>query len=132
MTSPETSGYNCIAWAAGDSCKWWWPRVHPFSSSYWPDEAPDRETKNAFKEAYRSLGYEECESVEPEQGYEKIAVYTDEDGRPTHAARQLQNGMWTSKCGELEDIEHELEGLEGKNGYGSVSFVMKRAVNQET
>lgn len=25
LTSPEDRGYNCIAWAAGDLSRWWWP-----------------------------------------------------------------------------------------------------------
>jgi hypothetical protein len=44
----------------------------------------------------------------------------------THAARQLDNGKWTSKLGQLEDIEHEsLEALSGAV-YGSVVQVLKK------
>lgn len=35
-------------------------------------------------------------------------------GIPSHAARQLPNGRWTSKCGQAEDIEHDLRDLEGR------------------
>jgi hypothetical protein len=49
----------------------------------------------------------------------------DAQGSPTHAARQLDNGRWTSKLGELEDIEHSLRDLEGA-AYGTVVQVMKR------
>jgi hypothetical protein len=43
-------------------------------------------------------------------------------------ARQLNTGLWTSKCGDLEDIQHNLEDLEGgdRYGYGKVSHFMKR------
>lgn len=56
----------------------------------------------------------------------KVAIYADQRGIPTHMARQLENGMWTSKCGELEDIEHEtLEALQGFL-YGSpIQFLSK-------
>ena len=30
-----------------------------------------------------------------EPGFEKIALYADNSGKPTHAARQLDNGRWT-------------------------------------
>ena len=98
--------------------------------SFWPNEAPEQETLYAFKEAYKSLGYEACESADLEEGYEKIAIFADEYDNPKHAARQLANGMWTSKCGDYEDIQHELEGLEGDK-YGSVSCVMKRPREHE-
>jgi len=43
----------------------------------------------------------------------------------THAARQLDDGTWTSKLGSLEDITHELQALEGAD-YGHVVLFMKR------
>ena len=54
-------------------------------------------------------------------------MFADDQGTPLHAARQLPNGRWTSKLGELEDIEHVLHDLEGA-AYGSVVLVMKRPV----
>jgi hypothetical protein len=44
---------------------------------------------------------------------------------PTHAARQLPNGRWSSKLGKLEDIEHALDDICG-SAYGSVVPVLKR------
>jgi hypothetical protein len=49
------------------------------------------------------------------------------DGEPTHAARQLPNGKWTSKLGRWQDIEHELDGLVGEM-YGTVKQILKRAI----
>ena len=47
----------------------------------------------------------------------------------THMARQLASGLWTSKLGELEDIEHETPAeLEG-DIYGIVVQYMRRAIN---
>jgi hypothetical protein len=79
----------------------------------------------AFKEAYRTLGFEVCQSKELEEGYEKVAIFSNQYGKPTHAARQIESGKWTSKCGSAEDIVHELKGLEGDQ-YGSVACIMKR------
>lgn len=66
-----------------------------------------------------------CAGEELETGFEKVALFADADGFATHAARQLNNGRWTSKLGELEDIEHALRDLEGVE-YGTVVLVMKR------
>jgi hypothetical protein len=79
----------------------------------------------AFISAFSRMGYEPCEKVSVESGLEKVAIYRGSDGRPTHMARQLESGAWTSKLGKLEDIEHTLEGLEGSD-YGSVAVFMKR------
>jgi hypothetical protein len=63
--------------------------------------------------------------VPQEQGFEKIAIYTDGD-EYMHAARQLEDGKWTSKMGPDEDVEHnEPEDLAGPC-YGNVSIFMKR------
>jgi hypothetical protein len=58
-------------------------------------------------------------------GYEKIAIYTKPDGRPTHAARQIDSDKWTSKMGQLEDIEHDINSLSG-DIYGEPLVYMKR------
>ena len=59
----------------------------------------------AFIAAYATLRYECCDDGEPEPGYEKVVIYV-KDGSPTHAARQLANGKWTSKLGAHIDVEH--------------------------
>ena len=123
-TSPGTPEYNCMAWAAGDSTRWWWPdagRIY-----YWPSSVPREETAEAFVAAFVLLGYELCEAGDeaPTSQYEKVAIYV-KDGKPEHAARQLPTGEWTSKCGRLEDITHTLEGLEG-SCYGAPAVVMRR------
>lgn len=121
--SEQTDTYNCIAWAVGDPARYWWPT--PRYACYWP---PGFERSNALpvlKAICELLGYRECESDDQEAGYEKVALYADATG-VQHAARQLRSGLWTSKIGELEDIEHiDLESLES-NDYGKVALYMKR------
>lgn len=51
-------------------------------------------------------------------------IYT-KDGSPTHAARQLPNGKWSSKLGPDADISHEISALDGPC-YGGVEVVMRR------
>ena len=103
VTSPETPEYNCMVWAAGDSTRWWWP----LSGAHWPSGAPRMETVDSFRIAFETMGYEVCPGQEYEQGFEKVAIYAHTDGVPTHVARQLENGRWTSKLGDWEDIEHD-------------------------
>jgi len=110
-----THRYNCLSWAGGETRRKWWP--DPTNIGYWPKGVPRIETLDAFVSAYGTLGYGKCENDSLEPGFEKIALFTKRypDGtRPTHAARQLPSGRWTSKLGDCEDIEHEdLEVLHG-------------------
>ena len=78
-------------------------------------------------QAYETRGFFVCETADVEDDLEKIAIYTTSDGKPQHVARQLLNGLWTSKLGRLEDIEHQLSGLEGKL-YGSPEVFMARSI----
>ena len=75
---------------------------------------------------FEQLGYEECISDELEHEFEKIAVYA-RLGKGQHVARQLDDGLWTSKLGDLEDITHSLRGLEGTE-YGKVEKIMKSKI----
>ena len=76
-----------------------------------------------------SLGYEEGDDFGLEVGVEKVAIFVDENFLPTHAARQLQDGTWTSKLGEGEDIMHvQLEHVSGRI-YGIPVLVMRRPRN---
>jgi hypothetical protein len=123
-TSPATRRYNCIAWAAGHSDAWWWPS--PLAVHYWPEEAPREETLEAFLRMFATLGFAHAEDGHFEPGFEKVALFT-RDGKPTHAARQLIDGAWTSKLGEWLDVTHTLRGLEGPL-YGVVAAFLRRPV----
>jgi hypothetical protein len=125
LTSEHDDVYNCIAFAAGDVHNWWWPDVA--GESYWP--IPTRlKTLTCFIDAFRTLGFKPCDDANVEPGYQKIAIYTNRDGVPSHASRQLPSGAWASKLGELEDIEHAtLAALEG-DVYGRVALIMRRPV----
>jgi hypothetical protein len=134
FTSPDTNEYNCVAWAAAaDADRWWWP--DPLYTEYWPDGVPREETLSAFIKAFSTVGYLLCADVDQsfEEGYEKIAIYTDSNNKPTHAARQLlEEEKWTSKIGPLEDISHNcLSGLEGNSpAYGRVKVIMRRKISK--
>jgi hypothetical protein len=121
-TSPASRRYNCIAWAAGHDDVWWWPDRQLVC--FWPDSAPRLETLDAFVATFATVGYESCPDGNMEVGFEKIAIY-QLGGLPTHAARQLPDGTWTSKLGRNIDITHPLRGLEGSE-YGQVAVYMRR------
>jgi hypothetical protein len=125
ITSKYTGEYNCLAWAANENDRWWSPV--PADDYYWPEGAPREVTVQAFIIAFQICGYELCSNGELEHGFEKIAIYVKADGKPQHVAKQLDDGMWTSKLGRYEDIKHELDGLVGEL-YGTVQQFMRRAL----
>jgi hypothetical protein len=127
--------YNCIAWAAQDTHHWWWPSP----DGYWLAWIEPREaTVFCFIKTFRWLGYRICAGSSREFGFHKLALYAihhshtpmpvptalqelDDLWEPTHMARQLPNGTWSSKCGPNEDITHyTLDALESYGlTYGS-------------
>lgn len=131
LTSPVDPRYNCIAWAAGDQDSWWEP-VPAMSGPgtmggyYWPSGLDLVPTLDNYIRAFRKQGYRPCEDGSLEGGYEKVALFADARGRPSHAARQLTNGRWASKLGEWQDIEHDTEHDVSGVSYGTVVVYMRR------
>ena len=119
ITSEQDNSYNCIAWAAGYNDDWW---SHD-EDYYWLGErgAGIRNLIGVFG----AMGYVECDSDAPEDGYAKVALYA-KGGDWTHAARQLENGTWTSKLGIYQDIEHESSRDLRGDLYGEVHCLMRR------
>lgn len=123
-TSDETRDYNCIAWAMGDNQKWWWPV--PIGQAAWPKGIPRQETIDAFARAFATRGFLPTTDGTLLPQTEKVALYT-KDHVPTHAARQLPNGHWTSKIGQFWDVEHALGALEGPE-YGRATHFFARLI----
>jgi hypothetical protein len=121
LTSEPTPSYNCIAWAAGVNDQFWWP-----GATMWPKNAKKKVTREAFVQAFATRGFAPCEHPDPEEGFEKIALY-ERDGEPTHAARQLPDGRWSSKLGQAHDIAHSIEALNGDQ-YGEPVLYLKRPI----
>ena len=120
MTSPAAIDYNCIAWAAGDTENWWQPGV------YWPAEVPDEYGISALEEAFGALGFEPCDDVGPEPGFEKVALYGN---MSLHSRRPTAHGRrWTSKLGKAEDIEHDTPDVVAGGLYGEVVEIMRRSL----
>ena len=126
ITSPKKSRYNCIAWAGGSTTKWYWPSPAPNSRSYWPPQVLRECSVRAFVQLFRTISYEVCCDGSLETGYEKIALFANNNGNPTHAARQLSDGTWTSKLGEEVDIVHRHPCDLNGRVYGKPVRYMKR------
>jgi len=122
VTSEFTYEYNCIAHAADDHERWWWPVSSP--DAYWPEGAPMDVSLDAFVKAYGILGYAPCEEDSFDSAYDKVAIYVDDGGKPTHAAKQLDDLYWSSKLGPYHDIKHPLKALELE--YGRVAAFLRR------
>ena len=132
IISSDTSDYNCIAWAADEVNHWWWPSQPMWPAArktYWPQGLPYVETLENFIQAFKTLGYEVCDTSEVEHGYEKVAIYVGSDGRPKHMAKQLLSGKWTSKLGDGWDIAHDtLEGVECNDYEKAIQFLKRPIV----
>lgn len=128
-TSEATIQYNCLAWALGIDWAWYAPEPKCAGYVWFPgvERKWDVEIISTIVERH---GYQRCPDSLVEEGFEKIVFFLDSDGRPEHFARQLENGKWTSKLGNLNDIEHDtLDSLLAPDteGYHSIERVFKRA-----
>ena len=122
--SPFDFGYNCFAWAASVTTCRWDPTT---DDGYWPTNVAEL-TVPAIIAAYASVGYEPCDNSNIEEGFEKIAIYVNAMDKPTHAARQLRNGLWTTKFGDFEDVTHiDLKCLNGPI-YGRPRIFLRRNI----
>ena len=123
ITSPETSAYNCVAWAMHDSERWW----EADENYFWKDGVSLDNTISTFIQLFEQLGFTVCSNFALEKSHEKIVLFSNGDGICSHVARQLENGLWTSKLGVSYDVMHTLDGMED-GIYGKVVVVMKKAV----
>jgi hypothetical protein len=121
VTHPADRGYNCVAWAVGVTDAWWWPD----DGRYWPPGVPAELTVSAMTAALATVGYAPCDDGAAEAGFEKAAVYA-RGGVPTHVAKQLPGGRWSSKLGKDCVVSHATTaGLEGAV-YGRVVAYLRR------
>lgn len=131
ITSPATPNYNCIAWACNYNDRWMQPpsiTAPPFDSIvYWPDGVTQGLDVSCLIEAFKSKGYQLCDNAKHEDGFIKVALYTEKGTRNwTHAARELRSGYWTSKLGQGNDIQHGTPYTIEGNAYGIVFCIMKK------
>ncbi|MFY9951433.1 MAG: hypothetical protein WAK27_22220 [Candidatus Sulfotelmatobacter sp.] len=124
-TSDETAAYNCLAWALGIN----WTRYDPepkCAGYYWFPGLPRKWDEVTLRLLFEKHNYSVSDNSEVEPGYEKVVFYSDDEGVPQHFARQLPNGKWTSKVGDLNDIEHDSLDCLISPIYGAPGLVLKR------
>lgn len=119
ITSPTTSRYNCFSWAAREEERNWSP-----TGDFWPSGCARELTIPAFVAAYATMGYTPGETDRSPKDVERIALFAMNEA-PSHAARQLEGGEWTSKIGENHDITHCLKALCG-DIYGEIVLILER------
>ena len=124
-TSEVDTYYNCIAWAAGNSTNWYEP--DPGGLYYWPSNVPREYTVDAYTQVYEDLGYEKCENGDLEEEFEKVAVFAKRDF-PTHASKQLDNGLWSSKLGINIDVSHSINAIENGRYGDIIQFLRRRKI----
>ena len=126
VTSNPTDEYNCIAYAAGETDRWW---SHVTDADYyWPEHASSTSSIASLIEVFTGLGYERCDDAVDEPGFSKVALYADRQGDWTHAAVQLPDGGWSSKLGSYEDISHRTPESLDPGCYGEVHCFMRRPI----
>lgn len=125
VMAPATVTYNCIGWSIGNSRSWVWPR-----------SAGQPVTLSDFDALYRYYGFYRIAGLDftKQPGLEKVVLFAlrKEDGAtdPTHAARQLADGSWSSKLGSLPLIRHIKPEDVGGPTYGEPYAVYVRPVKQ--
>ena len=125
ITSPKTETYNCIAYAAGDMKRWWWPDA--MGMQYWPPGVLRLPTLPVFQMAFESIGFQLCADDGFVQDREKIAIF-HLNNQPTHAAKLIGEGLWSSKLGKWFDISHSKTCLDhnAPQSYGTIAYFMER------
>jgi len=124
LKSEDTKYYNCVAWVVGITYK----RIDSYGY-WWPEDLEATHTANSYAELYkRYFGFEICDNSDYEDGYDKIALYSDKNNLFTHATRRINNKCWTSKMGDYEDIEHYNLTSVGGGDYGKPTIFMKRKI----
>ena len=129
VTSPPSTTYNCLGWAAdrGKDLRWWSPSPPDTPGVFWPDGISAGREIEIFVEALKTVDFEECDDADYEEGFEKIALFS-KGKKFTHVARQLDNGSWTSKLGEWFDISHKKLNDVGGKAYGKSVKFMRRPI----
>ena len=128
ITSDCTPAYNCIGWALGMNDVWI-GLYHPsnFAWSWWPEGVACNEKTESLVALFEYFGFAQSDNASPEEGYDKVALYADEEGW-THAARIIAKNVLHSKIGTAWDIHHSGGHLFDSTEYGKIFAYMKRPI----
>ncbi|HME00025.1 MAG TPA: RHS repeat-associated core domain-containing protein [Terriglobia bacterium] len=124
ITGPAIPEYNCIAWSVGVTNQWVWPgNTEAVFDKLYKEGLTVTPRNRAGQPIGRPVqiggGYKDSDNCDPECHKRKVALFVDEAGVPTHAAREVEDGgVWESKLGSLCRIKHKLTQLEGATQKG--------------
>lgn len=131
ILSDPTRVYNCIAWAMGYTDRWVDTVIAP--GVWWPAGAKRSYLPESLIEAFKAEGFTETDNCLPEDGYEKVLLYKDEEANEwRHASRVVSAGVEHSKFGNAWDAQHSHNVLcttsagSEASSYGTVYACMKR------
>ncbi len=125
LASKPDPYYNCAAFVVNVTNKKWWPGG--FDGYYWPINASNTtaDIKRTFEELY---GWKSCANGNFERRYEKVVIF-ENNGVPTHLAKQIRDGRWVSKIGRWDDIKHTLEAV-GGGDYGQPAVFLRKRLKR--
>lgn len=123
IVDPPSNQYNCIAFAAGDTGKWW--SIH--QPDYWPTHATRSNSIESLVEVFAGLGFERCRDSRTEPGFGKVALY-QQQGAWTHAAVQTPRRVWLGRTDPGLIIEHRNPELLAGGAYGNPTTHMQRSL----
>jgi hypothetical protein len=129
ITSDHSIRYNCVAWALGENRRWYQVGSEPHW--YWPAGVPKDGTFESYVALFTRIGFSPCDSAEWEAGYEKVALYADDEGVFKHVAKMKDAETWMSKVGSLDDIEHRTLDVFDSDRLGTVRQVLRRPIQGE-
>src|SRR5262249_40151901 len=101
VLAAASPSYNCIGWSLGFNNSW-----------VWPVEAGQTVSLYHFDALYRYYGFTRVNKLayRRQPDHDKVVLYAARRANghitPTHAARQMPDGSWTSKLGSLPLIRH--------------------------
>jgi hypothetical protein len=116
VMSPTTGkGYNCIAWSLGITNRWVWPG----------------DSLAAFDRLNKQHGYRRLPKLDLslKRGVDKIVLYGQNNNgqfRATHQSRQMSDGNWSSKLGQMPLIRHRGPSALSGSSYGQPMYVYVR------
>lgn len=124
IKSRKTRRYNCLAWAAREKHRRW-----DFTKgAHWPPGVKRASGIAYLVGAFQAEGFSVCNESDCrkyDSTADSIVVY-EMNRIGMHAARLLANGMWSSKLGDVEDVQHKTpEDISGTT-YGNPIVYMKR------
>lgn len=124
ILSPQTSVYNCIAWAMEFTDRW--VDMERLPGHWWPDGVTRSPSPSALVQAFEAVGFQKTSSNTLEEGFDKVVLYKDAATEQwTHASRIIADAVEHSKFGAAWDGRHSANAISG-DIYGFPYCYMKR------